>query len=159
MKKTKIDQGQIFAIPLKDKGYGLGLIARKNDMIALGYFFKTVFEQLPIGKVEADLISKANVILIGKFSCLGISNNEWPLLKSDFVFKKDNWPIPFFKGKDLGGDDFFSVLYDDSLLKETRRWISKNEAENLFEHGLYGYGALEIKLSRIIKSSGENKTS
>ncbi|HEY5463067.1 MAG TPA: Imm26 family immunity protein [Hanamia sp.] len=141
-KKLKIKEGDIFAVPLRLGGYGIGLIARHNKGITLGYFFSKVFTSIP-EDLNMSGINHWKITLIGKFSPLGIEKDEWPLLKTNFQFKCEDWPIPVLKMQDPITGQYFSVLYDESLLHEKRQKIDKEEADMLFGHGLYGYEALE----------------
>lgn len=151
MRKKKINskEGDVFAVPLRQGGYGIGLIAREHKTITLGYFFKKNYLSVP-EEVDVAGINKWEVALIGKFSTMGIENGEWPLLKTTFKFNREQWPIPVLKMQDPLSEKYFAVIYDDTLFNEERHLITKEEADKLFGHGLYGYGALEKKLSSIL---------
>lgn len=151
-KKIKINEGDMFAVPLRQGGYGIGLLARQNKGIALGYFFNKVFTSIP-EDLDTAGINHWKIILIGEFGLLGVNKGEWSLLKTNLKFKREEWPIPVLKMQDPITEQFFSVLYDDTLLNEQRYKISKQEADELFAYGLYGYGALEKKLSTVLSSN------
>lgn len=151
-KKIKINEGVGFAVPLRQGGYGIGLLARQNKGIALGYFFNKVFTSIPEDLDTSDL-NYWKIVLIGQFSCMGIQKELWPILKTNFQFKREEWPIPVLKMQDPITEQYFSVLYDESLLREKRKKIDKEEADELFGHGLYGYIALEKKLSTLLSSN------
>jgi hypothetical protein len=148
-KKVKIKEGDVFAVPLLQGDYAIGLIAREQNKITLGYFFRTIFKTLP-EELDTTGINHWEVALIGKFSSLAIEKGEWPLLKTNFKFNRNNWPIPVLKMQDPLTEQYFAVLYDDTLVNEQRYKISIEEASELFGHGNYGYEALQKKLSTVL---------
>jgi hypothetical protein len=152
MKKIKAKEGDVFAVPLRQGGYAIGLIAREHKTITLGYFFDTVYSSVP-EQMDVTDITKWKVALIGKFSSMGIENGEWPLLKTTFKFIREEWPIPVLKMQEPLSEKYFAVIYDDTLINEERHLISEAESKKLFSHGLYGYGALEKKLTSILADS------
>jgi hypothetical protein len=152
MKKIKVKEGDVFAVPLRQGGYTIGLIARRHKTSSLGYFFDRIYLSPPEELNVAD-INKWKVALIGQFSALGIEEGEWPLLKKNFDFIRKEWPIPVLKMQDPLSEKYFAVIYDDTLFNEERHLITKEEADKLFGHGVYGYGALEKKLSSILADS------
>jgi len=148
-KKIKFKEGDLFAVPLQQGGYVIGLAARDNKGITLGYFFNLVYASLPV-EVKGDVISKDNVIFIGKFSAQGIEKGEWPLINTDFIFNRDEWPIPVFQMQHPLTEKYFAVIYDETLVNEKRYAITEQEASKLFGDGLHGYGVIETKLSRLL---------
>lgn len=151
-KKIKIIEGNIFAVPLVQGGYAIGLIARRHKTSSLGYFFDKIYLSPPEELDIAD-INNWKVALIGQFSAIGIEEGEWPLLKTNFDFNREEWPIPVLKMQDPLSEKYFAVIYDDTLFNEERHLITKEEADKLFGHGVYGYVALEKKLSSILADS------
>jgi len=147
--KIKVKEGNLFAVPLQLGRYAIGLAARENKGITLGYFFNFVSPSLPV-EVKGDVISKGNVIFLGKFSAMGIENGEWPLIRTDFTFNRDEWPIPVFKMQEPLTEKYFAVIYDETLLNESRYAITEEEANKLFGYGLHGYKVIEPRLSRLV---------
>jgi hypothetical protein len=149
VKKIKLKEGDVFAVPLLQGGYCIGIVAREYKTIRLGYFFNKVYSILPeeITKSIADI---NNIIFIGKFSTNGLNESDWILLKRSFTFKKAEWPIPLFKMQHPITEKYYSVLYDETLLNEERHLIPEVEAKILFAYGLSGYIALEKKLSALL---------
>ena len=142
------------ALPLQQGGFGIGLIARKYKSILLGYFFNCIYPLVPT-EILTDKIDIKDFVLIGKFNSGGIENREWPVLKTDLYFNKERWPVPTFMRQDLITGKYFAVINDDTLVNERRYSIAKEKADSLYSHVIFGYGALEEKLSRIL---GENIT-
>lgn len=148
-KKIKVKEGDIFTVPLVQGGYGIGLIARRHKTSSLGYFFDKIYPSPPEALNIAD-INNWKVALIGQFSAIGIEEGEWPLLNTNFAFIREQWPIPVLKMQEPISEKYFAVIYDDTLFNEERHLITKEEADKLFGHGVYGYVALEKKLSSIL---------
>ena len=147
--KIKAKEGNIFAVPLIEAGYGIGLVARIEKTIMLGYFFKrslsTVSDELNVSDIK-----NWDIVLIARFSYLGIQNGNWPLIGTISEYNRNEWPIPIFRMQEPLSEKYFAVVYNEDLLKEERYLISEEEAEKLFGYGLYGYIALEKKLSAIL---------
>jgi hypothetical protein len=148
-KKIKVKEGDVFAVPLRQGGYGIGIITREHKTITMGYFFKTIYTEPPV-QVPESILRKENVALIVKFSSMGIENGEWPLLETEFIFKREDWPIPVLMMQHPLTEKYYAVVYDETLINEERYLITEQEAKKLFSHGLFGYGALEKKLSTLL---------
>ena len=152
MKKTKVKtkEGDLFVVPLIQGGYALGLIARQFKKIVLGYFFAKVYPQVPESVIGSDL-KVEKIIFIGKFSSLAFEDGNWPLVKAEnFVFNRDEWVIPVFKMQHPLTEEYFAVIYDETLLNEKRYKITKEDADKLFKYGLNGYENLREILSEIL---------
>ena len=154
-KKIKIKEGDLFAIPLRNGGYALGIINRMHGEMTMGYFFDKVYPNVP-AEVDASDIKSWKVILIGKFSSAGIENGEWPLLVTNFAFDRDDWPVPILKMQDPLTDIYYAVVYDETLLNDKRYRISKEEADKLYGDGYYGYGAVEKRLTALLADKTSN---
>lgn len=152
-KKLKVKEGDVFAVPLLQGGFAIGLIARNHKTSNLGYFFAKIFTSVP-NESDTAGISRWPVALIGQFSAIGIQEGEWPLLKTNFQFNREDWPIPVLKMQEPISEQYFAVIYDDTLFNEERHRITKEEADRLFGHGVYGYVALQKKLSSILAEPG-----
>jgi hypothetical protein len=147
--KRKLREGTFFGVPLMKGGYCLGIIARQNKGIALGYFFNKIYSDVPsINIADAE---KNKVILIAKFSGLEIEEGAWPIIETDTKFCREEWPIPVMKMEDPLRSKFYGVLYDETLLSDIRVGITEEEAARMFKYGLYGSIALQKKLESLIR--------
>jgi hypothetical protein len=142
--------GKIFTVPLKDDGYSVGLIARQNNNIALGYFFNNYFSECPKDTNEC-LIERNNICLISLFGILGIKNREWKIIGNLSGFDKKDWEIPEFKTKDLLLDNvYWKIIYNDELNEINRIKIKEAEAKKIWNGGIRGYGLIETILNKKI---------
>lgn len=152
MAKVKYREGDWFAVPLLDRGYGTGLIARANPQgVLLGYFFGPPRPQIP-ELAEVTGLRPADAVLVGKFGHLGITQGKWPLLGQADGWDRRQWPTPvFIRYEELTGRSFH-VFYDDDdpsrLLRKER--IAPGEAEQAPRDGLMGAGFAENMLSRLL---------
>lgn len=149
MENKNYSEGSLIAIPLRDKGYGLGLIARKQENIALGYFFKYKSEKIP-KEIDPSIISKKNSILIRKFGSLGIDNGSWKIIGQLKEWAKNDWGIPKFKMIDPLTEEAICIEYNDHLQEVTRSKISKENSKSLYDSSTAGYGAIEIILTKLL---------
>ena len=156
-KVVKYNEGQWFAVPLRSSGYALGIIVRGSYRTkgGLGYFFGHKYEALPSGS-ETYLKGKDDSILICLFGDLGIIRGQWPLIQDGKPFNRDDWPVPLFhrvlpfpEGKAVVVEyrQDFSGL--ETPIRETITSVNE-EILKLPEDGLFGSGAVEIVLSKLL---------
>jgi hypothetical protein len=148
--KAKVKEGDLCAVPLNDGGYGVGLIARKNDKIVLGYFFSYISSNVPID-IPPAVLGKKNVILIAKFSSLRIDSGDWPIIGNPIPFVKSDWPIPIFRHRDDIVGVYRARILGEDLFTAREYIISDEEADKLYQDGLFGAVALASRLNRVLK--------
>lgn len=157
-KHIKYNEGQWFAVPLRDGGYALGIIVRGSYRTrgGLGYFFGPKYEDVPKW-TETYAKNKDNPILICHFGDLGIIRGQWPLIQSSAPFNRNDWPVPLFH-RVLPLPEGKAVIVEyrqesSGLEAPIREKITTNtdEIRNLPEDGLFGSGAVEILLTKMLK--------
>lgn len=152
-KKLPYKEGDWFAVPLRNGGYALGLAARvTRGGGILGYFFGPRRETVPT-KEDIQGLTPEDAVLIRHFGDLGLLRGEWPMVAETKEWRREEWPQPAFGRIDIvDPSKAVRVEYDDSdvhkVLRETP--ISLEEARHLPEDGLSGYGAVEIRLTRLL---------
>jgi hypothetical protein len=156
-KRIRYDEGQWFAIPLRNGGYALGIIVRGSYKTkgGLGYFFGPKFQTIPDDKDTLDK-QPEDAVLITQFGDMGLVNGSWPLIHSSRQFLKDEWPIPKFgiKLPNLPGKGFVreyvqNVIGELILKKETL--VDQLSIINLPVDRISGGGAVEIRLTDLIE--------
>jgi hypothetical protein len=148
-------EGDWFAVPLRDGGYAVGLVARMNGKgIVLGYFFGPRRSEPPSLGELANLAPE-EAIDVSMFGDLGLIRKEWPPIGAGPGWDRDRWPIPGF-GRGLG-ELYLRIEYGEDLSSERQTRISLEELRRLPEDGLSGAGAVEIHLTRLLskRASGE----
>jgi hypothetical protein len=150
--KLPYSEGSIFLVPLRDGGYARGVVARSGEMgkVLLGYFFGPRLSSSTAVKVE-DL-NPSHALLKVRFGDLGLINGMWPIVGTMPRWKRADWPMPPFVRRDpLKKRKPFIVRYSDAD-------PCRIEMERPIDHGaemtsdsMYGYGALEIELTKLLK--------
>ncbi len=151
-KKLPYIEGDWFAVPLRTGEYGLGRAVRIDGRGGvLGYFFGMAQEQVP-SKEAVAILTPAEAVLIRHCGDLGIIEGKWPIIGHDIPWCREDWPVPAFARIDEYEGKAWKVEYSDtdgtSVIREIS--ISLEEAHDLPEDGLSGYGALEIRLTKLL---------
>lgn len=140
--------GDVVAVPLRDEGFALGVVARADGKgIALGYFFGQRIGVLDKVAGPFDLDPR-RVAKICRFGDRGIIKGMWRVVGRVTDWDPEEWPVPTFcrNGEIL-------VQYDDRTLKiVSERKGPQPECKDLPEDGLEGSGFVEIKLTRLIEA-------
>jgi hypothetical protein len=153
-KKLQYMEGDWFAIPLRNGGYALGLIARMDGKgEVLGYFFGPRHQDLPLEQ-ETKNLSPSSAILIRRIGDLGLLRGEWPIVAHSPHWRREEWPQPAFGRIAMDESWASQVEYSEDDLSQVIREVpvSLAEARNLPEDGLSGYGAAEIRLTKLLSS-------
>ena len=152
----KYDEGQWFAVPLKDGGYALGIIVRGSYKTkgGLGYFFGPRYPDIP-DDTATWAKQTSDAILITWFGDLGIIEGRWPLIPSTRPFRREEWPVPKFARIDAVDPSIGRLVeYDqetsglESPIRETVR--PAQDLVGLPRDVDAGAGAVEIKLTKLL---------
>lgn len=157
MAKTRIHykEGTWFAVPLRTVGYAVGLVARTNTKgVILGYFFACKNTNIAEWK-DSNILHPEDAILIRMFGDLGLSQGEWPILYHASVWDRERWPLPLFGRIAVDQSWATAVQYDEDDVNKivAEHPTSVAIAQSLPEDGLSGYGAIEIRLTRLLDRS------
>ena len=148
---AKISEGDWYAIPLRNGGYGVGIVARKGEgRILFGYFFGPRRPQPPVLEDVRQLRAE-DALFCKMFGDLGIHNGEWPFVGRLETWSRDDWPFPLFSRiEDESRGIAWIVSYDENDLTRTgtERRCTLEEARRLPSSALAGYGAVEIVLTK-----------
>lgn len=154
-KKLPYKEGDWIAIPLKNSGYAIGLIARpqRKGRILLGYFFGPKHEQIPNLEELQDL-KPEDASLIAIFGDLGLYTGQWPVIGQIPPWNRSKWPMPPFIRTDCISGKTSRIEYsEDDLTCEIRATpCGSEEAKRYPQDGLWGSGAVEIRLTKLLTS-------
>lgn len=91
-------EGSVFLGPLREGGFGRGVIARAGKRgHLLGYFFgPKLFDNSPM----LEGLSPDLAIRRARFGDLGLLKAAWPVIGSIEPWVQDQWPIPEFLWSD-----------------------------------------------------------
>jgi hypothetical protein len=151
-RKLPYSEGDVFAVPLGDGGYGVGVVARMNGQGAvLGYFFGQRYDEPPeLGDVGE--LSAVDNVLVQVFGDLGLIRGKWPVVGALPGWLREEWPMPAFgRHEELTGR-YLRVEYadDDPNSRPREVEVSREEFEHLPEDGMAGFGFIEARLTRLL---------
>jgi hypothetical protein len=155
-KNVKYNEGQWFAVPLRNEGYALGIIVRGNYRVkgGLGYFFGPRYDYVPDDE-EIWEKKPEEAILISQFGDLGIINSRWPLIQTTRPFHKEEWPIPKFGSENplIPQKAFVREYQQDNsgklqIIRETV--VDAKEIVGMPIDSSMGGGSVEIHLTELL---------
>ncbi len=150
--KLPYREGDVFAVPLRDGGYGIGIVARMDGKGAvLGYFFDRRYEAAPAA-ADVGRLTALDAVLIQIFGDVGLVRGTWPVIGQLRDWRREEWPMPAFgRHEELTGR-YFRVEYsdDDPNSRPHEVPISQEEFERLPEDGAAGFGFIEARLTRLL---------
>lgn len=153
-KKLPYQEGDWFAVPLRDGGYGIGLIARarRTGKALCGYFFGPWRKTVP-PLTEVSSLRPADAILICIFGDLSLYHEEWPIIGHSEPWDRGAWPMPTFARIDDDGKKAWKVEFaeDDPSVVIREVPCSVSVARRLPKDDAMGSGAVEIVLGQLLR--------
>lgn len=84
------------AVPPRDDGYAVGIVARANsEGVLLGYFFGPRRNEVPSLADVADLDPHA-ALLVRTVGHLGLRKGAWQIMGAADDWCRGDWPVPAF---------------------------------------------------------------
>lgn len=148
-------EGDVFAVPLDEGGYAVGVAARTNrEGVVLGYFFGRRFAEPPKVDDLTELRSE-DAVLLKAFGDLGLVQGSWPVLGQMPGWRREAWPAPAFGRTEPLTGRLLRVEYrdDDPNSPPREVEVSRPEFETLPEEGLAGFEFMQERLSRVLPAS------
>lgn len=153
MSRQSYREGVWFGVPLRDGGFGVGLIARMDPQgaVLLGYFFEPRRTSVPELR-EVENYEPSDSVMVRRFGSLELQRGGWPIIGSSPDWDRARWPMPVF-GRLVEHDGVaWRVEYPDenpnATPRETR--IRVEEYNRLPDDGLLGAGLAEIMLTKAL---------
>jgi hypothetical protein len=145
-------EGNWFAVPLRNGGYARGVIARADGRgKALGYFFGPRMPEVPRSDGLETLRSR-DAVLVALFGDLGFLRGEWPVIGKVTSWQRGEWPLPTFVRVDANAGKAWETTYDEDTLKCIAERVCSPALATVHPYdALYGYGAVEIELTKLCK--------
>lgn len=150
--KLPYSEGSVFLVPLKEGAYARGVVARASNegKGLLGYFFGPSI--LSMDAVPLDDLHPATAIMRVIFGDLGLINGEWPILGTVPNWDRSKWPMPNFVRRDpLGRLKPTLVRHSDTDPMRVEAEYIIDDDSGLETDSLSGYGAVEIKLTKLLR--------
>ena len=157
MKKLPYREGSWFAVPLRTGGYALGVVARMapEGRIIVAYFFGRKYKEIPRTDVLKAL-EPVHAIKRLRLGDLGLVNGDWLIVGESEPWRRGDWPLPQFVRRDDLSKRAWRVSYSDS---DPSKLIAEEgvpfDVKGLEVSDLYGYGAVELLLTKMLKSADE----
>jgi len=147
-------EGSVFAVPLRNGGYALGVVARVTDekfggAALLGYFFGPKRASVPSRQV-IDSLEPSEALKVIIFGDLSLLNGEWPIIDRVSDWRRRDWPLPDFARKDDISKRAWRVHYSDDNLLQPLSEESEPYDSSLERNTSYGAGAVELLLTRLL---------
>lgn len=158
MKKTlPYREGAWFGVPLRHGGYAVGVVARMRPRgkVILGYLFGPKREAMPT-LAELASLRPEDAIKCLRMGDLGLVNGVWPVIGELPEWHRDAWGMPAFVRRDKLSTRAKRIIYSDSdpsLDGIEREESVPYDITGLEEDALYGYGSVELKLTKLLDGS------
>jgi hypothetical protein len=150
--KLPYREGTLFAVPLRNGGFALGIVARatKKGRVILCYFFGPRRNCIP-ALFEIKHLRPADAVRVILVGDLGLIEGEWPVIGECAHWKREEWPIPVFLRNEPISGRRWRVYHSDTdpnlVLREEPSVVND---EGLEPDGLYGSGAAELLLTKLL---------
>ncbi len=149
-RKPNYEEGTCFLVPLREGGFGRGVVSRLNGKgVVLGYFFAPRLSSANAPQF-GDQIQPQHAILVGQFGDLGLLKGEWPIVGKISGWTRAQWRLPRFV-RQVGPTTIASEYTDDlQLVREYNLDPTQALPKDSCKESLMGYGFVEIMLSKLL---------
>lgn len=152
--KVPYSEGTLFAVPLRQGGFAVGVVARASikGKVILSYFFGPHRTSVP-SLAEVEKLKPSEAVRVLQVGDLSLLNGTWPIIGRGASWERSEWPMPVFVRKDPLSRKAWRVHYSDKdpnriELEEPEPYESALECDALF-----GAGAAEVELTRLLERS------
>jgi hypothetical protein len=151
MKTVPYEDGTWFAVPLRNGGFGTGVVARhsRDGVILIYLFAPRRSNPAQLGDLEG--LTKADAIKACIAGDLGLIEGSWPVIGKSPSWRREQWPMPqFLRMDDLGRAAWLVTYADDDpneVISEERVPFKTPGYER---DALSGAGAVELVLTRLL---------
>jgi hypothetical protein len=156
----RVEEGQVFAIPLTEHIQAIGVTARvdrvkgsrRKPYIIFAYFFGPYLaapSHQEIEKLEAK-----DAVMRDMCSILYLYQGKWAVIGQIPNWRRENWPLPLFYRNDLLQGPVLVRFADDNLVSPIEEMPFKGgDIQLTDEHGTSGSKAIEIMLRQRLNIS------
>lgn len=151
MGKKHYGNGTWFAIPLRNGGYGTGIIARDSgDGILLIYMFgPRVLRPLQLSEVER--LTRHDAVKVSIAGDLGLLRGAWPIIGQALSWTAEAWPVPqFLRQLEKDARAWLVTLADDDPSQVLSEERVSSETTGYERYVISGAGAVEITMTRLL---------
>lgn len=150
--KVSYSEGTFFAIPLRNGGFGVGLIARATSEggVILVYLFGPRRAAVPAVDEVIDL-QPSSAVKVARIGDLNLIRGKWPVIGRSLNWRRQLWGMPKFVRIDELSHRAWSVQYSDD---DPNRVLSEEpvpfDSSGLERDSVFGAGAVEIALTKLL---------
>lgn len=143
-------EGSVFSVPLREGGCARGIVARAapEGVTLFGYFFGP--KHASVSELGMEDIRPENAILSVIFGDLGLMNGEWSVIGALPDWQREEWPMPDFVRRDPIGKRAWRVRRFDIDPSVVECEEPTDFDTNLPDNWAWGYGAVELKLTKLL---------
>lgn len=150
--KVNYTEGTWFAVPLRNGGFAVGLVARgtAEGPHVLAYFFGPKRESTPSMTEVTDLRAAA-AVKVARIGDLHLIDGRWPIVGQSHDFRRSDWPFPSFKRSDDLTRRAWAVEYaEDDPGRSIRKVPIEFSTSTLERDASLGAGAVELVLTKLL---------
>lgn len=153
--KVNYVEGTWFAVPLRNGGFAVGLVARATSKgpCVLAYLFGPTYRTIPTLS-EVSPRDPSSAIKVARIGDLHLIDGTWPILGLASDFRRSMWPFPRFVRTDEIAGRAWAVEYSED---DPGRAISEIAIDvgtsSLDRDAALGAGAVELVLTKILGRS------
>lgn len=158
MKSLPYREGSWFAVPLQGGGHAVGVVARRAPAgrIMLAYMFGPKRDVLP-SLDELDTLRPEQALRRLRTGDMALLNERWPMLGDSEHWQRDEWPMPSFIRRNESLQRAWRATYADAdPAKLDREESVPFDTPGLESDSLYGYGATELLMSKLLLTPPAN---
>jgi immunity protein 26 of polymorphic toxin system len=150
--KLPYGEGTWFAVPLPQRGFGVGIVARttSNGKVILCYFFGPCRSSVPT-VAELDRLKPSEALWIARVGDLSLVSRDWPIIGQLTSWNRGEWPMPPFIRRDPISHKAWRVHYSDGdplSIEYEEPEAYENTALN--KDSVSGSGAVELVLGELL---------
>ncbi|WP_084303016.1 immunity 26/phosphotriesterase HocA family protein [Bradyrhizobium sp. WSM2254] len=154
--KLPYEEGSVFVLPLRNEGFARGVVARsaRRGRVLVGYFFGPPLEEA--ASATLDELHPDRAVARLRFGDLGLIEGRWTVIGKVPLWRRADWPIPDFVRRDPISKRAWLVRYTDSdpISSVSEPLLGYDDLQGLDGDGLFGAGAAEIRISKLLARSG-----
>lgn len=152
MKALPYREGSWFAVPLKSGGHGVGVVARMGPAgrIIVAYLFGPKRDVIP-ALTEVEQYRPSDAVRRLRTGDLGLVNGSWRIIGNSEIWDRKVWPMPSFIRRADSLKRAWRATYSEADPGKLEREESvPYETVGLESDSLYGYGATELLLTKLL---------
>ena len=145
-------------MPLQGGGHAVGVVARRAPAgrIMLAYMFGPKRDALP-SLAELDTLRPEQAVRRLRTGDMALLNERWPMLGDSEHWDRDAWPMPAFIRRNESLQRAWRATYADAdPAKLDREESVPFDTPGLESDSLYGYGATELLMSKLLVTPPAN---